>query len=139
MNSTSNIISEFIEGSKKAEELCKARGYSNGKYDVPYKKSNDGVFCNFTLFPGDSGVCKIGDNSSNSGGNKVGKPDKIIVFNYKVGKNSKKGIVKYGDQNPYYKISASMFRGFNIFYWGRFFVRFYFHRIIIPYVDMDKS
>ena len=55
------------------------------------------MFSNFAFFPSDSGVCKIGDNSSNSGGNEVWKPDKIIVFNYKVRENGKKGIVKPSD------------------------------------------
>lgn len=71
MDSAGNIIDKFVERSKKAKKLRKARSDSNGKHSVPDEKSDNGMFGDFALFPGNFRMRKIGYNGSNSGSNKI--------------------------------------------------------------------
>ena len=59
-------------------------------------------------------MCEIGDYSSNGGGDKVGKPNKVVVFDDKIRKNCKKSIVKTRNQNSYYEITEGVFRSFDV-------------------------
>lgn len=70
MDSPDNVIGQFVEWSKKAEELSEPRADSDGKEGIPDKKTNNGMFGDMALFPGDIGVSDIGDNGGDGGGNK---------------------------------------------------------------------
>ena len=65
--------------------MSKAWGDGDGEHGVPNKKTNNGMLGNSTFFPSDFGMCKIGNDSSDGGSDKVGKPNKIVIFNNKIG------------------------------------------------------
>lgn len=71
MNCAGDIVDKFVKRSEETEELCETRSDGDSNHGVPDEKSNNGMFSNGAFFPSDSGVCKIGDNSSNGGGNEV--------------------------------------------------------------------
>lgn len=85
-----------------------------GEHSVPDEKSNNRMFGDNALFPGNFGVCYICNNGGNGGSDKIGKPYKIVVFDDKIGKNCEKGIIKDGDADAYYKVAESMFGSFDI-------------------------
>ena len=85
MYGVGNTISEFVKRSKKTKQLSEARGDSDGKYGIPDKESNNGMFSNCAFFPSDFRMCKISDDGGNCSGDKVGEPNKVVVFNDKIG------------------------------------------------------
>lgn len=94
MYSASNIVGEFVERSKKAEELGEGGGNGNGKHSVPDEKSDDGVLGDLAFFPGNFRMCKIGYDSSNGGSDKIGEPDKVIVLDDEIGQDCKESVVE---------------------------------------------
>ena len=84
MDSAGNIIDKFVERSKKAKKLRKARSDSNGKHSVPDEKSDNGMFGDFALFPGDFRMCKVSNDGGDGSSNKIGKPDEIIILDDKI-------------------------------------------------------
>ena len=58
-----------------------------GEEGIPDEEASDGVFGDIALLPGDFGVGEISDDGGNGGGNKGGKPEKIVVFDDEVGEN----------------------------------------------------
>lgn len=97
MHGVSNIEDKFIKWREEAEKLSEARCDGDSKHGIPDKKPNDGMLGNDAFFPSDSGVRKISDNGSDSSGDKIGKPDEIVVLNDKVRKNGKKSVVEASD------------------------------------------
>ena len=57
---------------------------------------------------------KIGNDSSNGGGDETRKPNKVVVFDDKVGENRKEGIIKASDTNAYYEVTKGMLGGFDV-------------------------
>ncbi len=47
-----------------------------------------------TLFPSDFGMRNVSYDGSNSGGDKIGKPKKVIIVNEDIRNNGKKCVVK---------------------------------------------
>ena len=47
-----------------------------------------------TLFPSDFGMCNVGYDGSKSGGDKIGKPKKVIIVDEDVRNDGKKCVVK---------------------------------------------
>ena len=88
MNGAGDIVGQFVKRSEKAKKLRETRSDSDGEDGIPDEKSSDGLFGDGTFFPSDSGVCKVSDDSSNSGGNKIRKPDEIVVFDDEIGEDS---------------------------------------------------
>ena len=64
--------------------MSESRGDNDGEHGVPNKELDDGGSGDVTLFPGDPGVCEVGNNGGNSGGDEVGEPKIIIIFNDKI-------------------------------------------------------
>ncbi len=79
MNCTSDVVGKFVKRGEEAEKLREAWGDSNGEYGVPDKKSNNGMLSDFALFPCDFGMRKVSNDSSDSGSNKIGKPEKVVI------------------------------------------------------------
>ena len=84
MDGAGNIIDKFVERSKKAKKLRKARSDSNGKHSVPDEKSDNGMFGDLALFPGDFRMCKVGNDGGDSSSDKIGKPDEVVAFDNEI-------------------------------------------------------
>ena len=59
-------------------------------------------------------MSKIGNDSSNGGGDETRKPNKVVVFDDKVGENRKEGIIKASNADAYYEIAKGMLGGFDV-------------------------
>ena len=79
-----DVISEVIEGGKKAEELSETWGDGDSKHGVPDEKTNDRSFGDLAFFPGDFGMCKIGNDDSDGCSDKVREPEEVVVLNDKM-------------------------------------------------------
>ena len=97
MDSAGDIVCKFIKWSKETKKLSKTRRYSNSKYGVPDKESDDGMLGDFAFFPSDSGMGKICNNSSDGGSNKIREPDKIVILDNEIGQNCKESIIETGN------------------------------------------
>ena len=71
MYGVGDTVSEFVKRSKKTKQLSEARGDSNGKYGIPDKESNNGMFSNCAFFPSDFRMCNVGNDGGNSGGDEI--------------------------------------------------------------------
>ena len=63
---------KFIKWGEEAEELSEPRSNSEGNNSIPNKKSDDGMFGDTALFPGDFGVSDKSYNDGDSCGDEVG-------------------------------------------------------------------
>lgn len=97
MHGVSNIEDEFVKWREEAEKLSETRRDGDSEHGIPDKKSDDGMFGNDAFFPSDSGMCEISNNGGDGSGDKIGKPDEIVVLNDEVGKNGKKSVVEASD------------------------------------------
>lgn len=70
-----------------------------------------------TFFPSDFGMSKIGNNRGDGGGDEIREPEKVVIFDDKIGKNSVEGVIKKCDANADEKVAGSVTAGFDIFSW----------------------
>ncbi len=85
MYGAGDTVGEFVEWSEETEELGKTWCNGDGKHCIPNKKSDDGMFGDSTFFPGNSRMSKVGNNGSDGGGDKIRKPDEIVIFDDEIG------------------------------------------------------
>ena len=95
--------------------MSKGRSDGYGEHSVPDEKSNNRMFGDNALFPGNFGVCYICNNGGNGGSDKIGKPYKIVVFDDKIGKNCKKDVVEQSNTNANNNITYGVSAGSYIF------------------------
>ena len=95
--------------------MSKAWCDGNSKNSIPNKESDDGVLSDSAFFPSDFGVCEICDDSGNCCSDKIGKPNKIVVFDDEIGKKHKEGIIKTGDAYTHYEVTKGMFRSVDVY------------------------
>lgn len=71
MQGASDIVSEFVKGGKKTEELRESGSNSYGEHGVPDEESNNGMFGDSTFFPSDFRMRNVGNDGSNGGGDEI--------------------------------------------------------------------
>lgn len=110
-----DIVGEFVKWRKKAKKLSKAGCDGDSNHCIPNKESNDRMLGDSAFFPSDSGMREVGNDGSNSGSNKIGEPNEVVVLDDEIGQNSKKGVVEGSNQYAYYEITKSVFGCFDVF------------------------
>ena len=68
-----------------------------------------------TFFPGDFGMSKVGYDGGDSGGNEVGEPEEVVVFNDEIGEDCVKSIIKKSNSNTDEKVTGGVTAGFDVF------------------------
>ena len=81
MDGFANVKSEFIEWGQMTKKLGEPRTNGDSKESVPDKESDDGVFGDVALFPGDFGMGDVGDDGGDDGGDKGGEPEEVVILN----------------------------------------------------------
>ena len=114
MNSGADVVSKFVERSEKTEKLDEAWADEDGEKGVPDEESDDGMFGDVALFPGDFGVGDVGDDGGDGSGNEVGKPKKVVVFDDEIGKDGVKAVVEKSDGDADEKIASGVAGSFDI-------------------------
>lgn len=65
-------------------------------------------------------MSNVANNDSNNGGDHVGKPEKIVVFDDEIRQYSKKNIVYKGNTDADEEITDCVAAGGDVFFGGRF-------------------
>ena len=99
VDASTDVVGEFVEGGKEAEELDESGADSDSEDGVPDEKTDDGAFGDVSLFPSDFGVGEVGNDNGDRGGDKIGEPKKIVVVDDKIGKDDIETVVEEGNKD----------------------------------------
>ena len=114
MNCRGNAVSEFVEWCKNTKKLCEGRANYNGEHGIPDEESDNGSFGNVTLLPGNLRVSNEGDDDCDCGGDEIGEPKKIIIFNNEISDDSVENVVESCNADADEKISSGVSRSFDV-------------------------
>ena len=120
VNGGADIIDEFVERGEETEKLGTGGSDGDGKKGVPDEKTVDGCFGNVALLPSDFGMGDVGDNGSDGGGDEVGEPEEVVVFDDEIGDNRKKNVVENSNTDTNKDVAGGATAGLDVFGFGSF-------------------
>lgn len=95
----SNLVGKIIDGMKETKKPSEAGTDEESESGVPNEKSDDAVFAGISLFPSDARMENVGDNDGESGGDEIGEPEEVTIFDKKTGDELINEIIKDGNSN----------------------------------------
>ena len=108
------MMSKIVDGVEEAEKPSEAGADGEGDGGVPDEESNDAGFPRISFFPSDAGVENVSDDDGEGGGDEIGEPEKVAVFDEKTSDELINEVIKSGNSDADEEVATSVTGGGDI-------------------------